>query len=1167
MKKKMKFFKKILSLSLVIAIMVCNVDTAYANGGVDNICVQEIIKTGVQYVLQCENFNSQCGSSIIDGELVKTKNIATLHDGIMTMLDEDTIINTNDYLGDLVISNEKDIYSKNMYNANAGIVNLSAVVVAENNIGFGANDVNGTGAILYSKNGDITFSCGEVEYTGIIYAPNGNVTFNANTVNVNGVIIAKNIVVRAGSFNINHNNSVAELADSLDYIEINELFGLAVAENKESTKTILQWEETERIASIDIYARYNEKEFEKIANVTGSEYEINMTGDYRIVANTIYGEEILSNVVTIVKDEEGNLYEDVIDTDEDGIPDGYEYLMGTNPSIADTDNDGFTDGYEVFVLYTNPLIVDKNEDYDADGVNNLGELKKGTNPYLADSDFDGIKDNEDAKTMKTDVNASNKIDYLVPVKVGEFDLVSKYIDEEGKKCELIYNYLNGQIKYISDSVNESFNVYNAKNQLTATIECVDKDVIVNTYSYNGDNIETITHNGFQYQFQYDENGNMTNVKVGNRILITNKCSDSQLTEEKYGNGYTNQFVYDENGNVTTQKINGSVAFEWKYDENGNVTEYKDVQKNAVFSYAYNEENVLTAISDNSGFKIKYTDAEDTFSVSYEYKGVSKTYAITESEEIDENGNVKNITTMQLISKGKLVSVVSGEDTTQRTLYVNEKAILSSKYTYSESGVSKIEYQDGKLLEYTYDNVGNIVSVAENGIVKLEYEYDSLGQLIRENNAYANKIYRYKYDNAGNILASNEYAYSNGELTSAISKKAYGYGDGSWKDLLTNFNGYVITYDEIGNPLNYRDNMKFSWEGRQLTSIVRGNDAITYTYNSEGIRTKKIVNGVTTTYNLEGTMIISETTGETTIWYLYDENDCVVGFEHKNSVYYFEKNVQGDVIRIFDEVGNAVSEYVYDSWGNVVDIKGNKELALVNPFRYRSYYHDNETGFYYLQSRYYDSYVGRFLNADVMLDTKYFWGFNLFAYCGNNFIVYTDQSGYGRTYVIYYNNPGHDFYEQAMNSPYYNEDSKNVYMESVITIQDFVEVWNSMSGTIDYVYLYLHGGKGVLYFKGDTFGFSTDLSFSNLEAKTVKKKIYLLSCKGGAGDEGNNVAWMFAKLTKAEVYACTGSVSYSKIFGDYYARKAADLGIIKTFYYQKRYMFWGRTVAKSAPGQW
>lgn len=132
---------------------------------------------------------------------------------------------------------------------------------------------------------------------------------------------------------------------------------------------------------------------------------------------------------------------------------------------------------------------------------------------------------------------------------------------------------------------------------------------------------------------------------------------------------------------------------------------------------------------------------------------------------------------------------------------------------------------------------------------------------------------------------------------------------------------------------------------------------------------------------------------------------------------------------------------------------------------------------------------------------------------------------------------------------------------------YFNAWNGMSGTIDYVYLYLHGGKGKLYFLNENLEFSGKKSFKNLKSKKVKNAVYLFSCYGGSGKEGNNVAWMFAKLTNSKVYACTGSVSYTKIFGRYYARKALDFGFFKTFYYQKRYIFWGARVARSLLGQW
>ena len=218
-----------------------------------------------------------------------------------------------------------------------------------------------------------------------------------------------------------------------------------------------------------------------------------------------------------------------------------------------------------------------------------------------------ICDSKDTELVKTNVNTGKEIIYEIPVKTGEFDLISKYYDEEGNKCSLVYNYLNGQIKYMTNGENESYNIYNDKNQLTAAIEHVDGNIVANTYSYVGENVETITHNGFQYEFQYDEDGNMTIAKVAGRTLITNEYEEGMLTSEIYGNGSANEYVYDENGNVIEHKVNGKTVYQWKYDENGNILEYKDLTRNEVFTYTYDEDLNLTNISSDLGFKISYTE--------------------------------------------------------------------------------------------------------------------------------------------------------------------------------------------------------------------------------------------------------------------------------------------------------------------------------------------------------------------------------------------------------------------------------------------------------------------------------------------------------------------------------------------------------------------------------
>ena len=151
-------------------------------------------------------------------------------------------------------------------------------------------------------------------------------------------------------------------------------------------------------------------------------------------------------------------------------------------------------------------------------------------------------------------------------------------------------------------------------------------------------------------------------------------------------------------------------------------------------------------------------------------------------------------------------------------------------------------------------------------------------------------------------------------------------------------------------------------------------------------------------------------------YLYDETGSVCGLEvtkiHGETVttdtYYFAKNLQGDVTAILDYQGNVVANYRYDAYGSIIsvtDANGNyisssTHIANLNPFRYRGYMYDEESGFYYLRSRYYDPYIGRFLNADVYVSTgQGLDGNNMFAYCDDNPIIYMDSTGYIKEFAF------------------------------------------------------------------------------------------------------------------------------------------------------------------------
>ena len=233
---------------------------------------------------------------------------------------------------------------------------------------------------------------------------------------------------------------------------------------------------------------------------------------------------------------------------------------------------------------------------------------------------------------------------------------------------------------------------------------------------------------------------------------------------------------------------------------------------------------------------------------------------------------------------------------------------------------------------------------------------------------------------------------------------YTYGNTNWKDLLTAYNGNAITYDAIGNPLTYYNGTTFTWErGRKLaTATTADGTAISYKYNDSGIRTQKTVNGVATDYFLDGSKIIAEKTNGNTTWYYYDGDGTREAIEYKGNVYYYFYNAQGDVMGLYDNNLNVVVNYTYDSWGNVVSVTGSMAdtLGQDNPFRYRGYYFDSDTGLYYLNSRYYDAQTGRFINADGMISTgQGILDKNMFVYCFNNPIILCDPSGCQPDYYV------------------------------------------------------------------------------------------------------------------------------------------------------------------------
>ena len=268
------------------------------------------------------------------------------------------------------------------------------------------------------------------------------------------------------------------------------------------------------------------------------------------------------------------------------------------------------------------------------------------------------------------------------------------------------------------------------------------------------------------------------------------------------------------------------------------------------------------------------------------------------------------------------------------------------------------------LSYTYDVLGNIETVSEGGVQRQKYYYDSLNQLIREDNLDLNKTIVYSYDLGGNITSTSEYAYQTGSTVTGTptATNTYTYGDSNWKDKLTAYNGNTITYDQIGNPLSYYNGFSFTWQkGRQLASASNGTTSVSYTYNNDGYRTAKTVNGTEIKYTLEGDKVLFELNGDVELRYFYDAAGAPIAFSMGSDpvLYLYRKNLQGYITGIYSgSTGTLLVSYVYNAWGmvtatDVAQTTESGEVLNYNPYLYRGYRYDAETGLYYVSSRYYD----------------------------------------------------------------------------------------------------------------------------------------------------------------------------------------------------------------------
>ena len=768
-------------------------------------------------------------------------------------------------------------------------------------------------------------------------------------------------------------------------------------------------------------------------------------------------------------------------------------------------------------------------------------------------------------------------------------------DAAGNKTEYGYNANTNELEWVQypeDTTATRTNyTYDDMHRIATAAVTTDSGAAMSVaYTYNNnDQLTKIATPTTTYNFTYGDFGLRTNIKVGSTVLASYDYADNNdtgkplhaLLKLDYGNGDSVQYTYDDHGRVTKQTYEDGDTVTYQYDNSGALATVTDSATGVKTTYYY----------DFADRMMKYVESGTNYShsVGYAYDEINNLTSLVETI----NGTAH--TTYYTYDNDNRVTTVTNGSASETYTYdgygrVSQKVtkngtatVLTDTFTYRTptTGTTSGQVSTLKLAAsglnrtytYTYDNNGNILSVSD-GTNTTSYVYDSAGQLLRENNQAAGKTWVWTYDNAGNILTRKEYAYTTGTLGTVVDTVTYAYGNSNWGDLLTSYDGVAISYDNIGNPLD-DGTWEYTWEhGRQLASMTDGSTTWNYTYNSDGLRTKR-TNGTTTySYVYNGSSLSQMTVGTDTLYFAYD-GSSPMAVTYNGTNYYYATNLQGDVVAILNSSGTAVVQYTYDAWGNILTTTGSmaSTLGAVNPLTYRGYVFDRETGLYYLQSRYYNPEIGRFINADAFASTgQGLLGNNMFAYCNNSPILLSDPHGTAsevcfsndfdilsmpwqdagggsatarpfkrqRIAVVYDGRHSGYFWGYWATEKGFGHQGNELIKRlsrlhqvegyAYTTMGEFVECWNGLSGHYDSIYIIGHGWSGALQCNGEDFGpLGSDYVYADLA--NVSVSTIFLYCCNGATEYSNtrSIAWNFQNITGARVYAVAdGKLNFSWI---------------------------------------
>ena len=473
------------------------------------------------------------------------------------------------------------------------------------------------------------------------------------------------------------------------------------------------------------------------------------------------------------------------------------------------------------------------------------------------------------------------------------------------------------------------------------------------------------HGGTTYTFDHDGYGNQTAVKAGDRTLerYSYAPNNGPLTKISYGNGDVQEILYDKEGRIKSRRWNGQStdAVRYEYDDYGTLEKETDLVNGRIDKDQY----------DMTGRLIQSTTLEKNTGASGE-------------------PTVANTHTVQSLEIG-----YDSYNRVNRLVQSLETAKTKTGFVYGDASKAQ---RPGLSYGLTVDGTQR-QSLAYDAMARCTKETMTLPGGQKRENCFTYGTLRHLTDTD---------SLPEGAVSTVQTQDLFTYHTDGWKDQLLSWNGKSYAYDAGGNPTVLRG-MALTWgEGRRLKRIAATAGEVTFAYDSDGKRVKKTSGNTETKYYYNGSTLsglVRTTTGntgttKTTVQFVYDaEGKPFLLRLNGKTDYFYLYNGLGDVVGLVDSSNKVVVRYQYNSWGKVTSSEDTSgvSLATLNPFCYRKYVYDPETGLYCLGSRYYDPEVGRFVNADdtdvIFAKPQELYHKNLYVYCYNNPVVRRDIQGY------------------------------------------------------------------------------------------------------------------------------------------------------------------------------